>query len=197
LFGVFLVERKEVMDTKDFAIQLKSLDESGTFEGRLSVYGNVDETGDVVERGAFTKTLREGGGLVPLLWQHDSRQPIGSLELRDSPTALLAKGTLVMEIPVARQAYELLKRGILRGLSIGYVSIREMMDQGGQIRRLKELRLYEGSLVTFPANTAALVTGVKHVQEPAVSAADVETMEAFRNAARDLKEFHRRMIDGD
>jgi HK97 family phage prohead protease len=179
------------MDTKDFTLELKALDETtGVFEGRLAVYNNVDEGGDVIEPGAFTKTLAEGGGSVPLLWTHDSSQPIGRLELTDTPTALLARGRLVLEVPKAREAHALMKAGVVRGLSIGYKTIKETMS--GSVRRLKELRLFEGSLTSLPMNSAALVTAVKQVPAP-----DMEALEAFRNAARDIKAFHRRMIDGN
>ncbi len=178
------------MDTKSFqALFLKALTENGTFEGKLAVYGNVDEAGEVIDAGAFTKTLREGGGQVPLCWQHDTAQPIGTLQLTDSPQALLCKGRLVLSVPQARNAYDLVMASVVKGLSIGYMVIKDSVD--GNIRRLKELKLYEGSLVTLACNPLAQVTGVKRVQP------DLEALDAFRNAARDLKEFHRRMIDGD
>ncbi len=179
------------MNTKDFTLELKSLDETGTFEGRLAVYGNVDEGGDVIDPGAFTKTLAEGGGKVPLLWAHDASAPVGSLTLTDTPTALLAKGRLVLSVPKAREAYELMRAGVVKGLSIGYRVVKHTMS--GEVRRLKELRLFEGSLTSVPMNRAALVTAVKQ-QEPAP---DTEALEVFRNAARDLHDFHRRMIEGD
>lgn len=179
------------MDTKDFSLELKALDETGVFEGRLAVYGNVDEGGDVIEPGAFTKTLKEGGGTVPLLWAHDTREPIGSLTLTDSPTALLARGKLVLSVGKAKEVYDLMRAGVVRGLSIGYRTIKAQM--AGDVRRLKELRLFEGSLTPVPMNGEALVTAVKQ-QEPGP---DLEVLDAFRNAARDLNDFHRQMIDGD
>jgi uncharacterized protein len=178
------------MDTKDLHLELKSLDETGIFEGRLSVYDIVDEGGDVVERGAFTKTLSEGNRTIPLLWAHDTQQPIGTLELHDSPTALMAKGRLVLDVPKAKEAYALMKAGALRGLSIGYKVIKQI--PGDSVRRLKELRLYEGSLVSTPMNLQAVITGVKQ------QGGDVdndEALQAFRNASRDLKDFYERVLD--
>ena len=178
------------MDTKNFRLDLKALNENGTFEGRLAVYNNVDEGGDVIEPGAFTKTLQEGAGSVPLLWQHDTAQPIGTLSLRDSPQALLCKGVLVMSVPKAREAYDLMKAGAVKGLSIGFKSVKDIAE--GSVRHLKELRLFEGSVVTLPMNPEAVITGVKQQTTP-----DLETLEAFRNAARDIHDFHRRIIDGN
>jgi HK97 family phage prohead protease len=178
------------METKSFAVELKALDDAGIFEGKLAVYNNVDEQGDVIEPGAFTKTLQENGGSVPLLWSHDVSEPLGTLELTDSPSALLARGKLVLAVPGAAKAYALMKAGAVRGLSIGFRTIKAIDSAG--VRRLKELKLYEGSLTAIPANREALVTAVKHQ-----SAGDMEALECFRNAHRDLKDFHRRLIEGD
>ena len=180
------------MDTKDFKLELKTVDDSGTFEGRLSVYNVVDLTGDVVEPGAFTKTLQEGSGTIPLCWQHEQADVIGVLSLSDSPEALNCKGKLVLSVPLARCAYDLLKAGAVRGLSIGFKSVKEIIS--GNVRRLKEIRLYEGSLVTIPANPETVVTAIKNLQ---AKAPDAEAIEAFRNARRDLQDFHRRLVEGD
>lgn len=178
------------MDTKSFALELKTLDETGVFEGRLAVYGNVDEAGDVCEPGCFTKTLREGASSVPLLWEHDASTPLGTLQLTDTPTALLAKGRLVMEVPKAREVLALMKAGAVRGMSIGYRVVKQMM--AGEVRRLKELRLFEGSLTPLPLNSQAIVTAVKQ-QQPAEP--DLEVLEGFRNCSRGLREFHRALIE--
>ncbi len=146
---------------REFVIDVKSFDESGTFEGKLAVYGNVDLGGDLIEPGAFTKTLQEKGGRVPLLWDHNLGLPIGSLELTDTPGALMAKGSLMInDIPKAREVYALMKAGIVSGLSIGYRAIKA---QGvGAVRHLREVRLYEGSLTVIPLNSEAMVTALKH-----------------------------------
>ena len=54
-----------MMDIKNFTLELKNPDESGTFEGRLAVYNNIDAGGDVIERGAFAKTSRKAPALFP------------------------------------------------------------------------------------------------------------------------------------
>ena len=138
---------------------LKSLNEDGSFEGCLSPYNNVDDGGDLVEPGAYTKTLQENGSTIPMLWQHDTKTPIGQLTLDDRADGLYCKGQLELEIPEAKKAYILLKAKIIKGLSIGYDAIKAQVVDG--VRRLKEVRLWEGSVVTFPMNTLALVTDVK------------------------------------
>jgi uncharacterized protein len=143
---------------RDFELSLKSLTGQGVFEGLASTYGNTDLQNDVIEQGAFGKTLREKGE-VPILWQHDASEPIGMGRLSDSPAGLVIRGELAIESPTAQKAYGLLKRGIVRGLSIGFDEVKAKVVDG--VRRISELRLWEVSLVTFGANRQALVTAVK------------------------------------
>lgn len=153
-------------ETKDLKLDLKQLDDEGTFEGDLSVYDVVDAVGDVVETGAFHRSLKQGGPNRPLLWQHDPRNPIGVLQLTDSEDALQVKGVLNMDLPQAREAHSIMKmfrkHGMNLGLSIGFLTMRDEVRNG--IRYLKELKLFEGSLVTFPANRLCYVTDVKQME---------------------------------
>lgn len=157
-----------IIETKDFTfdVKLEELTDDGQFEGYASVFGNEDMDGDVVEKGAFRKTIRESKGRVPILWQHDPWSPIGeSLELEEDEHGLRTRGQIVLDTRLGAEAYALLKRTkAFRGLSIGYQTIRreiENRDDGKVVRKLKELKLWEYSLVTFPANTLAVVGNVK------------------------------------
>lgn len=148
------------MKTLDFGLEIKSLDDSGVLRGFASTYNNVDRDGDVVLPGAFAKTLRESNGKVPILWQHDQREPVGVAELTDDPgRGLLLKGQLDLDVEIGRRAYSALKKRIVGGLSIGYQTVRSTMKNG--VRQLAELKLYEVSIVTIPANAEAIVTSVK------------------------------------
>lgn len=164
------------MDTLN--LKIKSVDEGdqGTFEGYLSVFGNVDLGGDVVEKGAFDKTLQERG-TFPLLWQHDHKSPIGTLDAETNDRGLRVRGKLLLSVAKAREAYDLLKAGIVKGLSIGYEAVKA--DHKDGIRRLREVKLHEGSLVTFAMNPLATVEAVKGDEEP---------LEAFtRELAAEIK----------
>ena len=142
---------------------IKAIGPDGSFEGALAVYNNLDLGGDLIEPGAFTKTIKEHGDEVPLLWQHKADTPIGMLTLIDGPDALKVKGRLLMELPAAKTAYLLIKARIVKGLSIGYDTLKDAVE--GTTRRLKELRLWEGSIVTFPMNEMAQISSVKARKE--------------------------------
>ncbi len=140
-------------------LEIKEVTAEGSFEGLLSPYGNVDGGADVVEPGAYTKTLQEQGNTRPMLWQHKSDCPIGELVLEDRPDGLYCKGQLLMALPEAQKAYLLIKAKIVKGLSIGFEAVKDAVNNG--VRHLKEIKLYEGSVVTFPMNESALITSVK------------------------------------
>jgi uncharacterized protein len=146
------------MDHRNFNWKIKSLDDAGTFVGLGAVYGNVDLGNDVIDPGAFSRTLSPGKQW-PILWQHDASSPIGSCKITDTPQGLQVNGKLELEDPTARKAYTFMKVGVVRGLSIGYETLQSTYE--GDIRHLTELRLWEISCVTFPMNESAQVSGVK------------------------------------
>ena len=152
-------------DQKAFRIELKEIDgEKGVFEGYGNVFGLVDWYREIVEKGAFKKTLADkasAGKKIVLLWQHDYTQPIGTLEAFEDETGLRVKATLTLGVRAADEAYLLLKSGAIDAMSIGFDVTKDKVDTKTGIRHLIEIRLWEVSLVTFPANEASLVDGVK------------------------------------
>jgi HK97 family phage prohead protease len=141
--------------------QIKALDSSGegSFEGVLAVYGNVDLGGDSIAPGALTRSINAKGGRFPLLWQHKTDEPIGHLDVTDSPRGLLVRGQLLLDVPQAKIAYSLIKAKVISGMSIGYDTIKSVVEDG--VRQLTELKLWEGSIVTFPMNPMATISAVK------------------------------------
>lgn len=146
---------------RDFNFKIKSTaDESGTFVGMAATYGNVDLGDDVIDRGAFTRTI-SGGKDFPILWQHQTDNPIGQAKVTDTPQGLQINGTLLLADPVAQKAYTLIKAGVIKGLSIGYQTLKWTYDEEAEVRHLTELKLYEVSCVTFPMNELAQISSVK------------------------------------
>ena len=150
------------MERHSFQLKIKAVDDAGTFTGMAAVYGNVDLGNDVIDPGAFTRTLSTGKSF-PVLWQHQPDNPIGTAKVTETREGLLVNGTLMLSDPTAQKAHTFLKAGVVKGLSIGYDCLQATYD--GDIRHLKELRLWEVSVVTFPMNELATVTGVKAVSD--------------------------------
>jgi HK97 family phage prohead protease len=151
------------MQRLEFAFDVKSLGDDGIFEGYASVFGNRDEGGDIVERGAFARTLRERGAKgVKMLADHDPTKRIGVWEeMAEDDRGLRVRGRLLTEKSIGREAHIDLKAGALDGLSIGYRVKSDAYDGRRRARLLKDVDLMEISLVSFPMNDAARVTAVK------------------------------------
>ncbi len=152
------------LETKhlDFPLELKSIADDGAFAGYASVFGNIDSQKDVVLKGAFKKTIAGNGNGIKLLWQHQPDEPIGVIsKMREDEFGLYMEGRLLLDVQRAREAYALLKSGAINGLSIGYTPVDYETDYKTGVRLLKQVELWEVSLVTFPANPHAVVNRLK------------------------------------
>lgn len=150
-------------------LQLKAVDEEGRFAGYASIFGVVDNQNDRMEAGAFRETLKDNTQGIRLLWQHNFEEPIGVFTLlREDARGLYVEGKLLLDVQRAKEAHALLKAGAICGLSIGYVPVKYRIDPDTGVRVLQEVALYEVSLVTFPANSEAIVHAVKQDEDMSV-----------------------------
>ena len=146
------------MEVKDFTFDLKALDER-VIEGYGSVFGNVDNQDDIVLPGAFSKSIQ--ASLPAMLWQHRHDHVPGVwLSAEETGHGLHLKGML-LDTQLGNDTYTLAKAGAIKGLSIGYVVKDSVRDRKSGVRQIKEMKLHEVSLVTFPANERAVITSVK------------------------------------
>lgn len=147
------------IDTKFQPLDLKAA-KDGTIEGYASLFGIEDKGADMVMPGAYAKSLQSKalkGEKVKMLWQHDPSQPIGVWnEVREDTKGLWVKGTILSEVAKGREAKALMEAGAIDGLSIGYRTIAA--DRVGDVRQLKEIEIWEVSLVTFPMLPEARVS---------------------------------------
>jgi HK97 family phage prohead protease len=179
------------METKRLFVKFdsKAVDDAGVIEGYGSIFGNVDQGGDIVAPGAFAKSLaahKSAGTLPAMLWQHDSTSPIGVWEeMAEDSNGLKVKGRLEIGSEIGRRNFNLIKMGALRGLSIGYRTVVDQYDRDTDIRTLKELELWEVSPVTFPMNRSAGISVVK-------SATLWNTITEFESWLRDAAGISRR-----
>jgi HK97 family phage prohead protease len=148
-----------------FNCKQQDISEDGTFEGYASVFDMVDHQSEKVVPGAFQQTLeawKKTGQGPKMLWQHDPKMPIGRwLSLKEDHYGLFVKGQLLLDLNKGREAYTLLKSGIVDGLSIGYVVKKSHKDRNVHV--LDQVDLFEVSLVTFMANPLARVQSCKKV----------------------------------
>lgn len=165
----------------DMPFKVKAVSEDGLFSGYGSVFGVIDSYKEIVVAGAFAESLKTRQ--PSLLWQHRSGEPIGIYTgVKEDAVGLHVEGKLALKTTRGAEAYELLKMGAVSGLSIGFQVRDESYDRVSGINTLKALDLWEVSLVTFPANDAARVTGVKSI-------ADIENLKDAEAYLRDVGGF--------
>lgn len=171
----------------DIPLKIKSVTETGEFEGYGSVFGVKDSYSDIVVPGAFQASLnewREKGSLPAMLWQHQISEPVGVYtEMREDDTGLYVKGRLLIEDdPLSKRAHAHLKAGSLSGLSIGYILKDWEYDRNKGAFLLKEIDLWEVSLVTFPSNDEARVSDVKST----FARGDIPSQKSIERVLRDV-----------
>jgi uncharacterized protein len=168
--------------------RLSSIDTAaGTFAGYASLFGVPDLGGDVVMKGAFRRSLKRRGPLgVKLLFQHDPSQPIGVwLSIAEDYRGLFVKGRLMPEVARAREVLALMRARALDGLSIGFRTVKGSRDPTTGLRHLREIDLWEVSIVTFPMQPDARISAVKSSRPPALPS-ERRLLTQMRRASRDL-----------
>ncbi len=147
------------METKSFNLEIKGVTDEGVVSSYLSTFGNEDKGGDVVVKGAFAESLVEDNGVVVCLWQHDYREPIGLLSCAENDHGLLVEAKLDLNVQRGKECLSLIKKGIIKSMSMGYIT-RKKEEKDGK-RYLLNVKLMEGSFVTFPMNEGAAILGAK------------------------------------
>jgi len=162
------------MKVKDLPVQVKAGPDDGLAEGQFSAYasvfGNVDSYGDVVVKGAFANDLKrwqDSGNPIPLLFGHNMSDPDYNLghvvTAVEDDKGLLVTAQLDLENPKAMQTYRMLKGRRINQMSFAYDVLDEgnVETAGQKANELRELKLYEVSVVTIGANQETEVLAVK------------------------------------
>ncbi len=161
-------------------------EEKGTFVAYGSTFGNEDLGGDVVVKGAFTKSLKDNpASTVYMFYNHDSKEIIGEYtSIEEDDKGLLIKGRLFIEnIQRAKETHFLMMKGLIKKFSIGYKTIKRGFEDGR--RMLKELQLVEVSPVTFPMNTEADLLGVKSMNIDQDKIDEITTISGIDDVLKD------------
>lgn len=145
----------------------KEISDTGEFEGIASVFNIKDSGNDIVLPGAFSESLKVyPPSKVKMLWQHETKTPIGVWhEIQERKDVLYVKGSLALEIQSGKEAYIMMKKGMVDGLSIGYRAVEKDYDAKSGARVLKSVLLREISVVTFPMNEGAQVLSIRSSDE--------------------------------
>lgn len=176
------------MEFKAVTLKESSVDmDARTFEGYAATW-DLDQVADVIHPGAFSKSIREAfpAKRIKVLWQH--RDPIGiPIEMREDEKGLWVKGR-ISKTALGDEALELMRDEVVDRMSIGFsIPAGKAEMDGDGIRHIKEVKLMEFSPVTFPANEAAVITGVKQIHEALRCGVRLEDSEPLLKALADLQ----------
>lgn len=154
-------------------IELKSVNDERRILAGLASTPMPDRVGDIVEPKGAVFTLP-----IPFLWQHDSKQPIGHV----TRASVTDKGIQV-EVQLARidepgrlkdrldEAWQSIKAGLVRGMSIGFAPSESAEIKGTFGLRYLKWAWLELSAVTIPANADASIQTIKSLDQHALRAA--------------------------
>jgi uncharacterized protein len=148
-------------------LTLKDVDEDRRILTGLASTPATDRMEDIVEpKGAIFKLP------LPLLWQHNSREPIGNVTkatIKDSGIEVVAHIVKIDEPGKLKdrldEAWQSIKAGLVRGFSIGFSSIESANIDGTWGRRFIKWEWLELSAVTIPANGEATIQSIKSMDE--------------------------------
>ena len=139
-------------------------DDKRIVKGMASVFDNLDSDMDVMQKGAFTKTISERGpegkNRIKLWAQHKMDKPIGRiLKMEETKEGLYIEAKFGTHRD-GEDYYRMAKEGIVDEFSVGFIPVKkEGNEMGGY--DIKEIALHEVSMVSFAANDEAIVTEVK------------------------------------
>jgi HK97 family phage prohead protease len=163
-----------------------------TVAGYFAAFGNVDSDGDIILPGAFAKTIKErgpeGSNQIFHLLQHDAWSVLGKPTVLKEDTFGLYFETPMPDTTIARDTVKLYEAGIYNEHSIGYrvISNSEAIDADGQtVRYLQELKLWEGSTVTWGANPMTPFVGMKSENSKDVMDEIAKRLEKINKAITD------------
>ena len=138
-------------------LELRALDDGNTLVGYAAVFDSPSEPmpyTEFVRRGAFSKTLNDGAD-VRLLIDHEgvplARTKSGTLSLEEDERGLRVEAELDPENPDAARVLSAMRRGDLSQMSFAFKTVKDSYSEDRSVRELKEVKLFDVSIVTFPA----------------------------------------------
>lgn len=187
---------------------IKDVDKAtGKVTGYFSIFGNIDSDEDMIMPGAYSKTLSENYRRIKHLYQHDPWRPMsgtnkGNLVVKEDAKGLYFEST-ISQTSWGKDTIMLYDDGVVDEHSVGFQTIKS--NDREKYRELTELKLWEGSTVTWGANQMARSkTGVLEPEElikkmnvvtKAIRNGKYENEEIFDNLEYYFKQLQQLFID--
>ena len=150
-----------ILDYKSHFGEIKDIDMKGRrVSGYLSSFDNKDSDGDIIVKGAYSKSLKERKDQIFFLNQHNWAQPHGKFdELKEDGKGLAFVSNPLIDTSYSMDTLKLYEAGIIKEHSVGFITVKDEVKSDA--RYIKEIKLYEGSNVTLGANSNTPFTGFK------------------------------------
>jgi len=153
----WVVSERENRSVAYSNLELRAAADGKTLVGYAAVFDSPSEPlpwTEFVRRGAFTKTIKDGAD-VRLLIDHEgvplARTRSGTLSLYEDEVGLRIEASLDENNPDAAKVMSALRRGDLSQMSFAFQTVKDSWSDDKRTRELKEVRLYDVSVVTYPA----------------------------------------------
>jgi HK97 family phage prohead protease len=204
---------KELEKTTDMGFVKKGLNQGfaesdmkqGVVSGYFAVFGNKDLDGDIIEPGAFTKTIMERGPqgkqLIKYLLDHDKNKVVAKITNLYEDNKGLRYEAKIGSHAAGQDFQKMIESELINQHSFGFRTIKEQFDQQAKANLIKEVMMYEGSAVQFlGANPETTFIDLKSEAdafeylerlEKFVKTSDAtdETLEKLENQLKSLLEF--------
>lgn len=159
-------------------LEVRASEDNGTLVGYAAVFDSPSEPlpwVEFVRRGAFSKTLNDGAD-VRLLIDHEgiplARTRSGTLALEEDERGLRVEAELDASNPDAQRVLSAMRRGDMSQMSFAFRTIKDGWSSDRQVRELKEVQLYDVSIVTFPAYEETVAELRKRNETPIINVAN-------------------------
>lgn len=159
------------MKTKGFDIGFKNADtKEGIVSGYFAMFGNKDLDGDIIERGAFAKTIQERGPqgkqLIKYLLDHNREKVVAKINNLYEDEKGLYYEAKIGSHTAGQDFLKMVESELINQHSFGFKVIKEQYDQSMKANKIKEVFLYEGSAVQFlGANPETTMIGLKSFED--------------------------------
>jgi len=181
-------------------VEIRADGDTPGISGYASHFNSIDSYGTAMKRGAFAKTIADRGSRIPVLHNHWTDTVIGKpTELREDDNGLYFNAEIVEETQAGAEVMALLRKGVPLGMSFGFETLKSRpIEEGdqldwsmapdyfkrdenrGEVRVIEEVRLWEISVVTFPANEMATINDVRAAEHVDALSSLLEDLRAGR-----------------
>jgi uncharacterized protein len=167
-----------------------------TVTGYFASFGNIDYDNDMFEPGAFNKTIQEWGpdgkNKIVHLYQHDTSMPLAKPKVLKADERGVYFESQFASTSYGMDVLKLYEAGVINEHSVGFQIVRAMPEtiDGKEFNRINEVRMWEGSTVTFGANEETPFSGIKSMSKPDLIERVNKLTKAVRNGTFTDETFH-------